>query len=241
MSNLTLSDLEALRQYDTPTVCNAIELFYIRPRNTGYMDRRIQACFPEMPPVVGYASTATFRSAAPPRQGAAYPETEAQVAGFARLPGPALVVFQDLDEPSAAAVFGEVMCTTYQAFGAVGLITNGAGRDLDQVRALDFPVFTNGSICSHGYSHTPFIDVPVQVGGLTVYPGDLLHADRNGITNIPLEIAGEVAGVCAEVAAAEAIVLNYLKSGAVTVKGLEEARKAVRAAFAQTSQRVRRG
>ena len=89
MSNLTLSDLDALRQYDTPTVCNAIELFFIRPRNTGYMDRRIQACFPEMPPVVGYASTATFRSAAAPRVGAAYPETEAQVEGFAGLPGPA--------------------------------------------------------------------------------------------------------------------------------------------------------
>ncbi len=241
MSSLTATDLEALCQYDTPTVCNAIELFAVRPRNTGYTDSRIKACFPEMPPVVGYASTATFRSDAWPRQGKTYPDSEAQVAAFAQLPGPALVVFQDLDEPAVGATIGEVMCTTYKAFGAVGLITSGAGRDLDQVRALGFPLFTNGTICSHGYSHIPAIHVPVRVGGLTIFPGDLLHADCNGVALIPLEIAGELAGVCAEVAAAEAIVLGYLKSGQVTVKGLEEARAATRAAFAQASQRVRRG
>lgn len=240
MTNLTQNDLDALRRYDTPTICNAVELFNVRPRSSGYMDRRVSACFPDLPPVVGFAATATFRCAAAPRQAPAYPQTELQVEAFASLPGPALVVIQDLDDPAAGAVFGEVMCTTYRAFGGVGLITNGAGRDLDQVRALDFPVFTNGAICSHGYSHLPSVNVPVHVGGLTVFPGDLLHADRSGITTIPLEIASEVPGVCAEVAAAEAQVLAYLKSGSVTVRGLEEARQAVRQAFARAGQRVRR-
>src|SRR5690606_27021966 len=119
-------------RYDTPTVCNAIELFDVRPRQLGYMNASIRACFPALPPMVGYAATATFRSQQPPRGGDAYSGMDAQVARFAELPGPPVVVFQDLDDPVAAATFGEVMCTTYQAFGAVGLITSGAGRDLDQ-------------------------------------------------------------------------------------------------------------
>ena len=106
------------------------------------MDGRIQACYPKLPPMVGYASTATFRPASPPRAGNVYAGLDEQVASFAELPGPAVVVFQDLDDPPSPATFGEVMCTTYKAFGAVGLITSGAGRDLDQVEALGFPCFT---------------------------------------------------------------------------------------------------
>src|SRR5439155_24352151 len=119
------ADLELLRKYDTPTVCNVVELFDIRPHTAGYMDGRIQACFAKLPPMVGYASTATFRSAAAPRAGNVYSSLAEQVATFAELPGPAVVVFQDLDNPVAAATFGEVMCSSYKAFGAAGLITSG--------------------------------------------------------------------------------------------------------------------
>ena len=133
---LTEEERHLLVGVDTPTVCNVIELFDVRPRNAGYMDRRIQACFPDLPPMVGYASTATFRSNAPPRSGDAYASLEAQVARFVEVPGPPVVVFQDLDDPPVSATFGEVMCTAYRAFGAVGLITSGAGRDLQQVKAI---------------------------------------------------------------------------------------------------------
>src|SRR5512138_3356020 len=126
--------LDRLRGFDTPTICNVIELFNIRSRSNGYMDSRIRACFPEMPPIVGYAATATFRSSAPPPPGMdVYDNIEVQVARFAELSGPPIVVFQDLDDPSVSATFGEIMCTTYQTYGSVGLITSGAGRDLDQV------------------------------------------------------------------------------------------------------------
>jgi 4-hydroxy-4-methyl-2-oxoglutarate aldolase len=214
--------LDQLRKYDTPTVCNAIELFDIRPRNEGYTDRRIQACFPEMPPMVGFAATATFRSAAP-ATGDAYGTLDQQVESFAQLPGPAVVIFEDLDVPSAAATFGEVMCTTYQKFGAAGLVTSGTGRDLDQVRALGFPTFTNGSVCAHGYCHFPTIGEPVKVGGLTTHPGDLLHGDCNGVTTIPLEIASEIPDACEGLMRAEAVILDFLKSGNVTVDAFRTA------------------
>jgi regulator of RNase E activity RraA len=221
---LTAADLELLRKYDTPTVCNVVELFDVRPRHGGYMNARIQACYPKLPPMVGYASTATFRSAAPPRSGDVYSGLAEQVASFAALPGPAVVVFQDLDDPPAAATFGEVMCTTYRAFGAAGLITSGAGRDLDQVEALSFPCFTGGTLCAHGYCYIPQINVPVHVGGVTVHPGDLLHGDRNGVTTIPLDIAPAVARACAKYVAAEAVVLDYLKAGAIDPQGYAKAR-----------------
>lgn len=225
MDTISPAVLDRLRQFDTPTVCNVIELFDARPRNTGYMDSRIQACYPKLPPMVGFASTATFRSAAPPRKGDVYAGMADQVESFAQLPGPAVVVFQDLDDPPAAATFGEVMCTTYKTFGAAGLITSGAGRDLDQVEALQFPCYTNGTICAHGYCHTPQINVPVHVGDVAIHPGDLLHGDRNGVTTIPLDIAAAVADACPEFMAAESVVLDYLKGGRIDPKSYAAARK----------------
>ena len=220
------ADLELLRKYDTPTICNVVELFDLTSRTAFYMDRRIQACFPKLPPMVGYASTATFRSAYPPRSGNAYSGLGDQLANFAELPGPPIVVFQDLDSPVMSATFGEVMCSTYKAFGAAGLITSGAARDLDQVEGLSFPCFADGVICAHGYCHILSVGVPVHVGGLAVHPGDLLHGDRNGVTAVPNGIASAVAHACPELAAAESIVLDYLKVENRTVSGFNDARKA---------------
>jgi regulator of RNase E activity RraA len=189
------------------------------------MDARIQACFPKLPPMVGYAATATFRSAAPPASGNVYAGIADQVASFKALPGPPVVVFQDLDNPVASATFGEVMATTYKSFGAVGLVTSGAGRDLDQVEGLAFPCFCDGTICAHGYCHIVQINVPVHVGGVIIHPGDLLHGDRNGVTTIPNQIASAVAHACAEYMAAEAVVLDYLKQGGTDSKKFTAARQ----------------
>ncbi len=202
---------EALGRFDTPTICNVIELFNVVPRNRGYMDGRIKAAFPELPPMVGFAATAAFRSDAPPAGGDAYGSMDQQIAKFPELPGPAIVVFQDIDDPAVAATFGEVMCSTYQGFGSVGLITSGAGRDIEQVRALRYPVFTSGTICSHAYCHILHIGLPVHVGGLTVLNGDLLHGDVNGVTRIPLEIASEIPDIAAEFVAAEKNVIDYVR------------------------------
>ncbi len=235
---LTIDQLHALAKYDTPTICNVIELFDIRPRNAGYMDQRIQACFPELPPMVGYAFTATLRSANRSAR-ESYSSLGQQVEAFAESPAPPVVVFQDIDDPTAAATFGEVMCSTYQRFGATGIITSGAGRDLEQVRALKFPAFTNGTICSHGYSSIPSIQVPVHVGGITIFPGDLLHGDENGVTTIPVEIASEIPDACAVFMEAEAIMLDYLKEEEVTSKGFAERRAASRQMIEELGKRLR--
>lgn len=223
---LSAANLAALAKYDTPTVCNAIELFDVRPREVEFTDARIKACFPKLPPMVGYASTATFRSFPKPSAGGGYSSLSTQIEQLEAAEGPQVMVFQDLDDPVCAATFGEVMCTTYQAFGAVGLVTSGAGRDLDQVEALDFPVFTDGTIASHGNCHFPTLGETVTIGRCTIRPGDLLHGDLNGITILPPDIATEIPGVCQEVMDAEDIMLNYLKAGSVTAKGFAEVREA---------------
>jgi 4-hydroxy-4-methyl-2-oxoglutarate aldolase len=233
--------LELLRRYDTPTVCNVVELFDIRPRHAGYMDRRIQACYPKLPPMVGFASTATFRSAAPPHGGTAYSSLLEQVESFPGLPGPAVVVFQDLDDPPAAATFGEIMCTTYKSFGAAGLITSGAGRDLDQVGTLSFPCFTGGTMSAHGYCHIPQINVPVSVGGVRIHPGDLMHGDCNGVTTIPLEIAAETAEGCSDFVSAEAVILDYLRRGKPTLAGFKAAQQECKSMIEKLAGRLRRG
>ena len=234
------ADLELLRRYDTPTVCNVVELFDLHSRTYGYMDRRIQACYPKLPPMVGFASTATFRAADSPRSGGAYSGLVEQIESFAQSASPPIVVFQDIDNPPMAATFGEVMASTYKAFGAVGLITSGAGRDLDQVEALNFPAFCDGVICAHGYCHIPQINVPVHVGGATVHPGDLLHGDRNGVTRIPLDIASAVAHACGELMAAEAVVLDYLKTERLDPQGYAKARNECRDRIEALARRLKR-
>ena len=238
---ISAATLTGLAQYDTPTVCNVIELFDVRPRNQGYMNDTIKSCFPKMPPMVGFAVTATFRSLAPPRQSDVYTGMKDQVDAFAGVPGPPIMVFQDLDQPCVSATFGEVMCTVYKSFGAKGLITSGAGRDLDQVEAIGgFPVFTSGAICSHGYCHMPHLNVPVTVGGICIDPGVLLHGDRNGVSTIPLEIASEIPDACRELMAAEQIILDYCRSSSITPAGFGEARKASQAAIDALGRRLRK-
>jgi regulator of RNase E activity RraA len=231
--------LSALARFDTPTICNAIELFEVRPRNTGFMNDTIKACFPRMPPMVGYSVTSTFRSMSPPRAGDVYASLSQQVESYAGLPGPPIMVYQDLDDPVISATFGEVMCSVYKAFGARGLITSGAGRDLEQVESIGFPTFTSGAICAHGYCHTLAVNVPVTVGGICIYPGDLLHGDLNGVTTIPHEIASEIPDACAGLAAAEKIILDYVRGPKVTSAGLAEVRQECSAMLARLTQQLR--
>jgi 4-hydroxy-4-methyl-2-oxoglutarate aldolase len=207
--SISIQTLEKLARFDTATICNAIELFEVRPRDHGYMNAAIRCCFPELRPMVGFAATAAFRASGLPATGNAYGRLADQIQQFESLPGPAVVVFQDLDCPPVGATFGEMMCRTYQSFGSVGLITTGGARDLDQVHPLRYPVFSNSVICSHGYSHLMNIGAPVHVGGLYIRQGDLIHGDRNGVTTIPLDIAAEVGDVAGEFSAAERLLIEF--------------------------------
>ena len=238
---VSAAELKLLAQYDTPTIANVIELFEVRPRSAGFMDKRIRACFPEMPPIVGYAATATMRTAYARAESAVYSSVDEQVARFAELAGPAIVVFQDLDDAPVGATFGEIMCASYQCFGALGIITSGPARDLDQVRRLGFAAFSDGVVASHSFSHITSIHQTVRVGGMEVRAGDLLHADANGVCGIPDDIAREVAHADAEFVAAEAVVIEFAKSGRRDVKAYAEARSETFRRIGELGKRLKRG
>jgi regulator of RNase E activity RraA len=234
---LSAAHLALLAKVDSPTVANVIELFDVQSRVAGYSNATLKAVYPNLPPAVGYAVTATFRSAYP-AVGDAYGGMAQLIEETQSISAPRIIVFQDLDEPAISATYGEVMATTFQAFGFAGLITSGAARDIEQVRALKFPCWASGTIVSHGYNHFLAANVPVNVGGLSVQPGDLIHADANGIVNIPLGIAAGVAELCELFIQAENIVLSYLRGPNVTLDGYKHAQSQMREAMTDLRKRA---
>ncbi|HMP05094.1 MAG TPA: RraA family protein [Lacipirellulaceae bacterium] len=223
--SLTRKLLMQLAEFDTPTVCNVIDLFAVRPRTEGYVSRDVGAAFPDLPPVVGVACTATFVSSSPSSSDDPYGCVEDLFHAIEARELPVIVACQDLDWPPRAATFGDVMCSIYQQLGAAALMTTGAGRDLAQIRALRFPVFMHSRIAAHAYCRASQVGVPIALGGLQVHPDDLIHADGNGITQVPASIAADLPEAAGEYLKCEAIVSSAIASGAATAADLAAARR----------------
>lgn len=200
--------LEALKRYDSPTLANAIETFDVRPRDTGFASHEVRCMFPELGVMVGYAATATIRA-----RGKASGGPQPLWTHVRELPAPRVAVVQDLDEPPAhGAMWGEVMANTFQALGCVGTVTDGCVRDLDEARALGYHFFARGTGVSHAYAHVETVGEPVTVGGLTVAPGDLIHADQHGVLLIPKDIAADLPEAADRVIASEQEFIGWVRS-----------------------------
>lgn len=222
MTPSTTNVLKTLSQFDTPTVCNVIELYGRQPRNIGYLSHRIRAIYPEMPPMVGYAVTVAFRSstvATPEEKPLGLPDL---IDAWQSIPAPRVVVIQDLDDDSDGAVCGEIMVTVFKGFGCVGLVTNGCVRDIHQIKSLHFPCFGSGISPSHAYCRLLRAGQPVIVDGTVIRSGDLLHGDVNGVTTIPLEIAEKVANNCASYVATEQILIDAAKVSPLSIDKFRE-------------------
>jgi len=213
--------LETLRKFDAPTIANAIEVFNIRPRNTGFMDSSIRCMFPDMGVMVGYACTAIIAANYQPPNPAPVerPDWWRKVA---ETPAPRVVVMQDSDPQPIGSFWGEVQGNIHKALGCIGLVTNGGVRDMDEVRALDFQFYASTVLVSHAYVHLAAIDVPVNVGGMVVHPGDLIHADKHGAQVIPHSIAAEIPDAVAKISASEARVIETCQSPDFTIEKLIE-------------------
>ena len=231
-------ELEKLASVDSPTIANVIELFGCRSDVAGYTDGTVKAVYPDIKPIVGYAVTATFRSAYPAAAKDAYSSLPKVIAAGQAIACPRVIVIQDLDSMPAAAIYGEVMATTFKKFGYVGLVTNGAGRDYEQVRQLGFACFTSSMIASHGYPTLPEANVPVTIAGLHVVPGQLLHADANGIVHIPNAIAGAVAELVDPFIAAEQGLIDYVQSSEADSEGFDAAYGAMKRRVGELAQRA---
>lgn len=202
--------VEALKRYDSPTLANAIETFDVRPRDEGFAGMELRCMFPELGVMVGYAATATIRA----RGSGQFADHSPALWDLVRsLPAPRVVVIQDLDEPPGRGAFwGEVQSTIYKALGCAGTVTDGCVRDLREVREMGFHFFARGVGVSHAYVHLESVGEPVQVGGLNVRPGDILHADQHGVLLVPLEIAADLPAAADRIVDREQAFIRWVRS-----------------------------
>ena len=193
-ARLTPQQLEELRAIDSPTIANAIEHFKVRPRVNGYAGAGLRCLIPGMGTMLGYAVTCKGDSTTEGKDRREHADLYRAIASVQPLP--AVVVIGDDGDPSRLDLSchaGEMMATTMKRVGAIGLITNGGIRDIKEVTALGgFHYFGRGLVVAHGQPCIYDVGATVDICGMEVRPGDLLHGDENGVTVVPAEIAGRV-------------------------------------------------
>ena len=217
------AELLAVARLDTPTVANAIETFDVRPRNEGFMGPEVRSIFPDFPSIAGYAVTCKIRAKEPRPQSGSYVQRFDWWDFIVSVPPPRVVVIEDLDDPPGIGSFwGEVNGSIHQALGCLGVVTNGGVRDLKEVREMGFHYYAQHVVVSHAYVHQVEFGKPVQVGGLTVKPGDLVHADKHGVHVIPIDIAAKIPDAAARIFDREHRIIDYCHSPAFTVEGLKD-------------------
>ena len=206
--------LTLLRRVDTPTVCNAIEVAQGRRGFQAFTRGTMLCSAPDEPAIVGYACTAKISGRAPPTEdpGVIRARRMAYYRTMAEAPHPSVVVIEDVDFPDCVgAYWGEVNTTIHKGFGMSGALTNGVMRDLGDL-AEGFPVVAGSIGPSHGFVHVLEIGTPVTVFGLTVAPGDLVHADRHGAVVVPPDVIPMLEAAIRKMQETEALVLVPARS-----------------------------
>jgi 4-hydroxy-4-methyl-2-oxoglutarate aldolase len=228
MKQLAPSQLQQLRQLDSCTVANAIEMFDVRLRNKGFADSRVRCIFEDFPPMAGYAVTVRVRTSEPPMEGHGYYYRLDWLDHVLSIPAPRVLVVEDLDKyPGVGSFLGDVHTNILAALGCIGVVTNGAVRNLPAARAINFQVFAHNSSVSHAYAHIFDFGKAVEVANMEVQPGDLMHGDRHGVQTIPFEIAPKIPAVAQEMAEQEKEIIRMCQSPGFTLETLRAQVKAL--------------
>lgn len=225
MPEYSAEDLERLTQWDTPTICNGLEMVVPERRATGFTIEPLVALDPGLRPVVGHARTVRIR-ARTPSGGSAEEDRAKRVAYYEYLasgPLPSIVVVEDLDDPPGFGAFwGEVHTAVHLGLGARGAVTNGSMRDLPD-SAAGFQLLAGSVGPSHAHVHVVDFGGEVTVAGMAVSPGVILHADCHGAVVVPPEA---VAGLPAAIdlnARREAKILTAARSPGFDIEKLRAA------------------
>jgi regulator of RNase E activity RraA len=218
-------ELTELASFDTPTIINALELLVPERRAVGFTTETLICPFPDRKPMVGYARTGTIRAMERPAADAAgmrrarldYYRYVAEGAL------PKIVVIQDLDSRRGFGCFwGEVNTAIHRGLGCEGLVTDGGVRDLDMI-APGFGILCGKVTPSHAHVHPVAFGCEVDVFGMVVRSGDLVHADRHGAVVIPHDVARQVAAAAALCGRREAPILAAARSPGFSIEVLEAA------------------
>jgi regulator of RNase E activity RraA len=221
---LTPEQLEALRRWDACTLANAIETFQERLRNEGFVDRTVRCLFPHLQPMVGYAATVKIRGSAPPTADGMYSDRTDWWDYILSLPAPRVVVMQDVaTRVGLGSLVGAVHMNILRTLHCVGVVTNGSVRDIPAAESAGFHFFAGSVSVSHAYVHIVEMGGPVEIGGLKIQSGDLLHGDLHGVQSVPLDIAARVPAVAAQIAAKEQALIALCRSPEFTLEKLRAA------------------
>lgn len=218
--------LEQFRRLSTCLVASAIETFHVRLPNTGFADSSLRCIFEDQPAMIGYAATARMRSSNPRMETTKtydYYDRTDWWNNILSIPAPRVVVIEDVDEPAGLGAFvGEVHANILLSLGCIGIVTNGAVRDLPDIRPTEFQMFAGNVSVSHAYSHIFDFGGRVEVGGLQVHPGDLIHGDCHGVQTIPLEIADKVPAAAREIRQRRHQLVGLRRSADFTLEKLRQ-------------------
>ncbi|WP_171102006.1 RraA family protein [Ruegeria sp. HKCCD7255] len=207
---MTPSLLTLLRKVDTPTVCNAIEVAQGKRGFSNFTRGTMLCSAPDEPAIVGYARTAKIAALQPPSEAPDVIKARrmAYYKYMAEAPGPSVAVIEDVDYPDCiGAYWGEINTTIHKGFGMAGALTNGVMRDLGDMPE-GFPVVAGSIGPSHGFVHVREVDTPVEVFGMAVHPGDLIHADRHGAVVVPAEVIDQLQAAIEKLLQTERLVLD---------------------------------
>jgi len=224
---LNVDEIEALRQIDTPTICNVLEMVVPERRGFGYTTRHLHCIFPDLRPMVGYARTVTVRAQEPSALDAsAYGKLRNDYVDYVGSgPAPRISVVHDLDDsPGFGSFWGEVNSNVHKALGCLGTVTNGSVRDLDAI-APEFQLLAGMVGPSHAFVHIVDFGIEVEVYGMAVMSGDLIHADRHGAVVIPHEVARDLAPALDLLLRREAVVIEAAQAPGCTPETIKDAYK----------------
>ena len=220
------ADLDALRAFDTPTICNALEIVAPARRAVGFTRRPLFAAFPQMKPVVAFARTAIIRAREPHPRGRDEAK-EVRLGYYAHIaaePRPSIAVIQDIDLPDTGfgAFWGEVQTNVHKGLGCADVITDGSVRDLDAM-APDFLVLAGSVMPSHAHVHLVDFGGTVSVAGMIVSPNDVIHADRHGAVVVPPEAVKDLPDAVDLLTRREKVIIDAARSPGFSVERLRRA------------------
>ena len=215
--------IEQLRSFDTPTIANALEIAAGRRSTEGFTRQTMIAANPKLKPIVGYARTAMIRSAAPFNPQTRREKLMSYYEYVGQAEQPTIAVIQDIDhQPGLGAFWGEVNTTIHWGLGCVGAITNGSMRDLEMMEPR-FQCLAASLSPSHAWVHVVEIGVKVDVCGLMVSDGDIVHADHHGAVVIPVDLLEKMPAAIDFMARKEKVILDAAKAQGFNIDKLRTA------------------
>ena len=217
----TAADLDVLKQWDTPTICNGLEIVAPERRAVGFTVEPMVAIDPRLPPIAGLARVGTIRAREAPRGKVASRLDWYDYVADADMP--TVVVIQDLDDrPGYGAFWGEVHSNVHKALGALGCVTNGSFRDAG-AWAEGFRMLGGRMGPSHAHVHVVDFGRPVDVFGMQAAHDDVIHADCHGAVVVPADAVRALPAAIALVARREAAILDVCRARDFTPARLREA------------------